>query len=784
MKNNDDYLNVSTGKMITPDYVKKMVNVNHKYKIVANKDDKILFQNTIEKFDIDSIDINKIHTIIRLNSKSGYYDLSSENFISSSIARKMKYINHKYGIVTNESHIFKYVVNSLNQKEILFNNIRETVASKDDNYYNISSGKVISSGFIKKMTNINEKYKLVANKDDLRSLEHIIYLLDHTKDITIPSENIEESIQDILKNGSEFYYNVSSHKLLSSNVIKKMTNINEKYKVVANKDDKELFSYVIFVLTRLEGDDICTNSVLTDKNESEVKYKEIISKIKNNQTKNYYNVSSDEFIKSPDKMDHINHKYGIVANKEDGTFKRIVELLDIELIDIKEVHKIVRARKGYYNVSTQQFVPLNDIKDIANVNHKYGIVTDDLHIFNHVITLLDEKEHIFELIRKATPSNEKYYHVDDKCLVVPKMGHKNEKYKLICNDLDTLDYIVHLLDNTNILKIPQKDIEMSIKEIGNHDRKNYYNVTTGKEIGSMTLKKMTNVNEKYKIVANKDDKELFDYVLFILNRLHFNENIQQIIGENIQQIKEGNNQQIKEGNIQQIKEGNIQQSKEENNQQIKEGNNQQIKRENIQQINGGNNQQINGGNNQQINGGNNQQINGGNNQQINGGNGQQIKKENIQQINGENGQQIKARNTQQIGINVPTITETPNLMKIIENRDKEIISKSIQIKKESKRSSKEGKKSRSIPAPIRQMVWRQYIGNNMDGKCWCCDRNISYETWHAGHVLADSEGGLISVDNLRPICVSCNLSMGNKHMAEFIIEYNFKGKGSQEFNKK
>ena len=123
-------------------------------------------------------------------------------------------------------------------------------------------------------------------------------------------------------------------------------------------------------------------------------------------------------------------------------------------------------------------------------------------------------------------------------------------------------------------------------------------------------------------------------------------------------------------------------------------------------------------------------------------------------------------------------------MKIIENRDKEIISKSIQIKKESKRSSKEGKKSRSIPAPIRQMVWRQYIGNNMDGKCWCCDRNISYETWHAGHVLADSEGGLISVDNLRPICVSCNLSMGNKHMAEFIIEYNFKGKGSQEFNKK
>jgi len=94
------------------------------------------------------------------------------------------------------------------------------------------------------------------------------------------------------------------------------------------------------------------------------------------------------------------------------------------------------------------------------------------------------------------------------------------------------------------------------------------------------------------------------------------------------------------------------------------------------------------------------------------------------------------------------------------------------------------KKHKNIPAKVRQLVWRKYVGSSMDGKCWCCDGNIANENWHAGHVIPESKGGPTTVENLRPLCASCNLSMSDKHMGEFITEYNFHGQGALEFNKK
>lgn len=91
------------------------------------------------------------------------------------------------------------------------------------------------------------------------------------------------------------------------------------------------------------------------------------------------------------------------------------------------------------------------------------------------------------------------------------------------------------------------------------------------------------------------------------------------------------------------------------------------------------------------------------------------------------------------------------------------------------------KKRKNIPSKVRQMTWRKYIGNTMDGKCWCCDDKISIEKWHAGHVIPASKGGPDSVANLRPLCQGCNLSMSNKHMADFLRHHDMKGKGAQEF---
>lgn len=79
------------------------------------------------------------------------------------------------------------------------------------------------------------------------------------------------------------------------------------------------------------------------------------------------------------------------------------------------------------------------------------------------------------------------------------------------------------------------------------------------------------------------------------------------------------------------------------------------------------------------------------------------------------------------------------------------------------------------------MTWRKYIGNAMDGECWCCADSISFEKWHAGHVIPASKGGPDTVANLRPLCQGCNLSMSNKHMADFIRTHDMNGKGAIEF---
>jgi HNH endonuclease len=53
----------------------------------------------------------------------------------------------------------------------------------------------------------------------------------------------------------------------------------------------------------------------------------------------------------------------------------------------------------------------------------------------------------------------------------------------------------------------------------------------------------------------------------------------------------------------------------------------------------------------------------------------------------------------------------------------------------------------------------------MDGGCYCCDEPIFFDrTWHCSHVVAASLGGTDTVDNLRPCCASCNLSMGDTNL--------------------
>jgi 5-methylcytosine-specific restriction endonuclease McrA len=80
---------------------------------------------------------------------------------------------------------------------------------------------------------------------------------------------------------------------------------------------------------------------------------------------------------------------------------------------------------------------------------------------------------------------------------------------------------------------------------------------------------------------------------------------------------------------------------------------------------------------------------------------------------------------------------------------------------------------KKIPCRLRTVVWNKYIGENI-GKslCMCCKDNfISCFKFHCGHVIAESNGGETTLENLRPICDDCNQSMQSMNMKEFAYKY-------------
>lgn len=75
----------------------------------------------------------------------------------------------------------------------------------------------------------------------------------------------------------------------------------------------------------------------------------------------------------------------------------------------------------------------------------------------------------------------------------------------------------------------------------------------------------------------------------------------------------------------------------------------------------------------------------------------------------------------------------------------------------------------SIPKVLRDRVWNRWIGESVVKiKCLCCEINeIRITQFHCGHVVAEACGGKTDIANLRPICASCNTSMGTENLYEF-----------------
>lgn len=84
---------------------------------------------------------------------------------------------------------------------------------------------------------------------------------------------------------------------------------------------------------------------------------------------------------------------------------------------------------------------------------------------------------------------------------------------------------------------------------------------------------------------------------------------------------------------------------------------------------------------------------------------------------------------------------------------------------EKKKDNEDFKKKDKIPRALREQVWLHYSKKNFEIKCpvsWC-ENKISPFDFHVGHNIAEANGGTLDLNNLRPICSRCNLSMGSKY---------------------
>jgi 5-methylcytosine-specific restriction endonuclease McrA len=84
---------------------------------------------------------------------------------------------------------------------------------------------------------------------------------------------------------------------------------------------------------------------------------------------------------------------------------------------------------------------------------------------------------------------------------------------------------------------------------------------------------------------------------------------------------------------------------------------------------------------------------------------------------------------------------------------------------------KSEKKRRPIDKNVRHLVWTKYNKSSLSGKCYCCKTPITYQHFHVGHNKAVAKGGKDNINNLRPICSSCNNSMRTMSIEQYKAKY-------------
>jgi len=81
---------------------------------------------------------------------------------------------------------------------------------------------------------------------------------------------------------------------------------------------------------------------------------------------------------------------------------------------------------------------------------------------------------------------------------------------------------------------------------------------------------------------------------------------------------------------------------------------------------------------------------------------------------------------------------------------------------------------KKIPKNVRDLVWKKYFGNKMEGRCYVFKEPITIYNFEVGHNKAVAKGGSNAISNLRPICKQCNASISTGTIERFKKKYPLK----------
>jgi len=77
----------------------------------------------------------------------------------------------------------------------------------------------------------------------------------------------------------------------------------------------------------------------------------------------------------------------------------------------------------------------------------------------------------------------------------------------------------------------------------------------------------------------------------------------------------------------------------------------------------------------------------------------------------------------------------------------------------------------TYPKAVRETVWGKCFRSEMTGKCYVCKKPIHFTDFEVGHNKPLAKGGTSNINNLRPICRTCNRSMGTMAIETFKKKY-------------